>query len=52
MENTETQVSLDLIKACVYISQEKYLELKERSEEIGRMLDHMVQNPGKFIPKK
>lgn len=52
MENTETQVSLDLIKACGYISEEKYSELRKRSEEIGRMLDHMVQNPSKFIPKK
>jgi four helix bundle protein len=52
MENTETQVSLDFAMACNYIDKDKYQELIEKSEEVGRMLSHMVDNPEKFIPKK
>ena len=51
MENTETQVSLDFAKACKYIAFEKYHELREKSEEIGRMLNHMVENPQKYCPR-
>ncbi len=51
MENTESQVSLDFAKTCNYISQEEYNDLIEKSEEIGRILHHMVENPEKFIPK-
>ena len=52
MENTETQVSLDFAMACNYLDQEKYQELINKSEEVGRMLSHMVENPEKFTPKK
>ena len=51
MENTETQVSLDFAKTCNYISQEEYKELLDNSEEIGRMLNHMIENPEKNGPK-
>jgi four helix bundle protein len=51
MENTETQVSLDFAKTCNYISQEEYKELLDNSEEVGRMLNHMVENPEKYRPK-
>lgn len=51
MENTETQVSLDFAKTCKYISHEEYLELIEHSEEVGRMLNHMVENPEKYKPR-
>jgi len=51
MENTETQVSLDFAKTCKYISQEEYQEILNDSEEIGRILNHMVENPEKFLPK-
>jgi len=51
MENTETQVSLDFAETCKYISQEEYMELINDSEEIGRILNHMVENPEKFLPK-
>jgi four helix bundle protein len=50
-ENTETQVSLDFAETCKYISQEEYQELINNSEEIDRMLNHMVENPEKFLPK-
>ena len=51
MENTETQVSLDFAESCKYISQEEYQGLLKDSEEIGRMLNHMVTNPEKYQPK-
>ncbi len=51
MENTETQVSLDFAGACKYISQEENIELRNKSEEVGRMLNHMVENPEKYRPK-
>ncbi len=41
MENTETQVSIDFAQACKYISSEEYKELRNKSEEVGRMLNHM-----------
>ena len=46
-----TQVSLDIAEACKYISREEYQGLIEKSEEIGRMLNHMVENPEKYRPK-
>lgn len=51
MENTETQVSLDFAETCKYISHEEYLELQGNLEEVGRMLNHMVENPEKYRPK-
>jgi len=52
MENTETQVSLDFAKSCKYISDSDYQELIDNSEEIGRMLNHMVSNPEKYKPRQ
>ena len=52
MENTETQVSLDFAVTCKYISEEEYQELLSGSEEVGRMLNHMVENPEKYGPKR
>lgn len=51
IENSETQISLDFAKSCNYISGIDYDSLKDRSEEIGRMLNHMVLNPEKYMPK-
>lgn len=48
MENTETQVWLDFSLACKYIDDEKYKSLNERSEEVGRMINHMIENPDKY----
>lgn len=52
MENTETQVSLDFAETCKYISHEEYLGLLDNLEEVGRMLNHMVENPEKYRPKQ
>ena len=51
MENTETQVSLDFAFECTYISEEQYKKLLVKSEEVGRLLNHMIENPEKYIPR-
>ncbi len=45
MENSETQTWLLFALACKYISQEQMDDFEKRSEEIGRMLAHMISNP-------
>ena len=49
MENSETQVWLDYALACEYIG--KYKELFEKSEEVGKLLNHMITFPEKYIRK-
>ena len=49
MENSETQVWLDFSLSCKYIDKPKYKNFIERSEEIGRMLNHMIENPEKYL---
>jgi four helix bundle protein len=48
MENTETQVWLDFAFACEYITKDIFSDFNERSEEIGRLLNHMIQSPEKY----
>lgn len=48
MENSETQVWLDFAYECKYITDEIYLEFNNRSLEIGRLLNSMIQNPVKY----
>lgn len=48
MENSEVQVWLDFALACKYISQEQFMELNTKSEEIGKMLNHIISNPEKY----
>ena len=48
MENTETQVWLDFALACIYIDDKIFKEYKNRSEEIGRLLNDMLENPEKY----
>ena len=48
MENTETQVWLDFSLACGYITDDIHDSYNSRSEEIGRMLNDMIKNPGKY----
>jgi four helix bundle protein len=51
MENSETQISLDFALSCKYITTDEHNNLLVISEEIGRMLNHMVQNPEKYQPR-
>ncbi len=48
MENSETQVWLDFALACKYIERKIYDDFINRSEEAGRMLNHMIENPDKY----
>jgi len=48
MENSETQGWLEFAKACNYISIEIYGKLYLQSDEIGRLVQYMIDNPGKF----
>ena len=52
MENSETQVWLDFALACEYIEKKQYDEYLKRSEEIGRMIGHMIENPEKYKGKQ
>tara|TARA_R110000751_G_C13529194_1_gene453674 strand:- start:114 stop:476 length:363 start_codon:yes stop_codon:yes gene_type:complete len=47
-ENSETQVWLEFAESCQYISVDEKRNLIEGSLEIGRLLQYMINNPGKF----
>ena len=47
-ENSETQLWLYFALACEYISSEKKIELQSKSEEVGKLLNYMINNPDKF----
>lgn len=47
-ENSETQLWLDFALACEYISEQKRTELQQKSEEIAKLLNYMMNNPDKF----
>ena len=48
MENSETQTWLQFALACKYIYQRHYDELLSQSEEVGKLLNHMISNPDKY----
>lgn len=50
MENTETQVWLDFALECQYIIQEEFNYLYRDTEEVGRLVSYMIENPAKFLP--
>jgi len=52
MENSETQSWLDFSCACEYITSDKHKYLLKKSEEVGKMLNHMVENPEKYLRQK
>ena len=47
-ENTETEVWSDFSLTCKYISRTKYDHWISQAEEVGRLLNFMMENPGKF----
>lgn len=47
-ENSETQLWLDFALACNYISKEKGQDLQNKSKEIGKLINYMINNPDKF----
>lgn len=48
MENSETQVWLDFSLSCSYIDIEQHKRLYIITEEIGKLLFHMINNPEKY----
>ncbi len=51
MENTETRVWLYFALSCQYITQEVWNDLEKESEEVGKLLNHMIENPEKYCRK-
>jgi four helix bundle protein len=49
MENAETQTWLEFALACSYIKQQEHDELLILSEEVGRLLNHMISYSEKYI---
>ena len=47
-ENSETNIWLDFALACKYLHSEKHSQMIVRNEEIGRLLNHMLNNPDKY----
>ena len=52
MENTETQISIDFALSCGYFTKEENIEVRVRSEEVGKMLNHMIENPERYRRKR
>ena len=48
MENSETSGWLDFSITCKYFQEEKYLKLFSKCAEIGRLLNHMINNPDRY----
>jgi four helix bundle protein len=52
MENSETNVWLDFAFDCKYITKEIKNDFQNKSNEIGRLLYHMIQFPDKYQTKE
>ena len=47
-ENSETNTWLEFALACGYITPEAYSKCSEQGKEIGKLINYMINNPGKF----
>ena len=50
-ENSETQTWLDFAVACKYVAQSEIDEITALSEEVGNLLNAMINNPDKWCGK-
>jgi four helix bundle protein len=48
-ENSETQVWLEYANACEYINKVDFDRLTDKSFEVGKLLNYMMNNPEKFL---
>jgi four helix bundle protein len=48
-ENSETQVWLEYSLACEYINKEEFDSLTDKSIEVGKLLNYMMNNLNKFL---
>ncbi|MGB1308343.1 MAG: four helix bundle protein [Oceanihabitans sp.] len=51
-ENSETNTWLDFALACKYISKEQHKGLSNQGIEVGKLINYMINNPGKFGVKE
>ncbi len=49
MENAETQVWTSFSLACGYITESQSKELMDYSAEIGKLINHIIKNPEKYV---
>ncbi len=47
-ENSETNVWLEFSLQCNYINKDTYDNLNNKSLEIGKLINYMINNPNKF----
>ena len=47
-ENSETQTWLEFALRCEYIDETTFTDFKNDSEEVGKLLNYMINNPSKF----
>lgn len=50
-ENLETQTWLHFMLECQYVGKDIYSELIEESQQVGKLIYFMINNPGKFGSK-
>lgn len=48
-ENSETDSSIDFAKDCGYITLEQHHKLSNLSQQVGKMLGSMINNPAAFL---
>jgi four helix bundle protein len=48
MENSQTQGWLEFSLACNYTTKDTYYKLFIQSDEVGRLIQYMMNNPEKF----
>lgn len=48
-ENSETQVWIDFAFACKYIDESAFISFTQKSEEVGRLINHMIANSEKYL---
>ncbi|MBB6239156.1 four helix bundle protein [Pedobacter sp. AK013] len=48
MENSETKGWLKFAFECKYLSEDQYEKLTTQSDEVGKLLNHMMSNPEKY----
>ena len=51
-ECSETMIHLKFANACKYVEESDIVYFAKQYDEVGRMLNTMIQNPERFLPKK
>ncbi|MFZ2906747.1 MAG: four helix bundle protein [Cyclobacteriaceae bacterium] len=51
-ENSETIVWLEFSLKCAYLTDAEQNGLESDAEEVGKMLNSMIENPEKFLPRE